>query len=302
MSHQADTAAALAPAHAVRPFYWSVRRELWENRATYLAPIAVVAVVLAAFAYASGGLPHAVRLAAAPDGAKAALFLHLPYAAAGGAVFVISQLVALFYCLGALHGERRDRSILFWKSLPVSDRTAVLAKAFVPLVFQPMVILAVTFVAHLAMLIGSTAVLAINGMDPGVLWSHIDLARIWVPLPYGLLVIALWQVPLVGWLLLVSAWARRTTFVWAVAPWLALALFEFLALHTHRVWSFLDNRIFGGYAQAFTVGGYGKIPIDRLRLEDVQRVSTLPDLWLGLVAGAALLAGCIWLRRTRDPI
>ena len=41
-------------------------------------------------------------------------------------------LVGVFYCLDALHGERRDRSILFWKSLPVSDLTTVLAKASVP--------------------------------------------------------------------------------------------------------------------------------------------------------------------------
>lgn len=302
MSTLSAAAATSAASHKVRPFYWSVRRELWENRAIYLAPLAVAAVVLAGFLYSSSALPREVLTAVASGAPKTALALHIPYAAAAGAPFVIGIVVAVFYCLGALHGERRDRTVLFWKSLPVSDLTTVLSKAAIPLVVQPVAILAIAVATQLVMLAWSTAVLLINGVDPALLWSHLNMPLIWAMLPYGLVVTALWNVPLYGWLLLVSAWARRTTFVWAVAPWLGLTLFELLAFHTHHVLSFLNDRLFGGYAEAFSVDGRGQIPIERLSQVDPARVLADPGLWIGLVIGAACLAACIWLRRTRDPI
>ncbi|MDB5476551.1 MAG: hypothetical protein JWP49_2062 [Phenylobacterium sp.] len=290
-----------APTPKVRPFYWSVRRELWENRGVYFAPLGVAAVVLAGFLYSSSNLPRLVARAVAGD-QKAILALHIPYAAGAGAAYVISLAVAVFYCLGALHGERRDRSLLFWKSLPVSDLQTVLSKASVAIVIQPLVAVAVALGLQLIMLAWGTAVLAINGVDPALLWAHLKLPFIWVMLPYGVVINALWTAPVFAWLLLVSAWAKRMTFVWAVAPWLALSLFELLAFHTHHVWSFLDERIFGGMAEAYTIGGLGKAPVIQLSQADPLRFLANPGLWTGLVIAAALLAGCAWLRRTRDPI
>jgi ABC-2 type transport system permease protein len=292
-----------ASARRVRPFYWSLRRELWENRGVYLAPLAIAAIVLAGFLYSSHTLVHTVLAATAPNApAKAVAALNIPYAAAAGSAYVISLVVAVFYCLGALHGERRDRSLLFWKSLPVSDLQTVLAKALVAMVIQPLVALVVGFGAQFIMLAWGTAVLAINGADPGLLWSHVKLPFIWAMFPYGVVLNTLWTAPVLAWLLLVSAWAKRMTFVWGVAPWLALSLFEFLAFHTHHVWSFLDARINGGLAEAYTVGGLGKAPVLQLSQIDPLRFLANPGLWVGLVIAAACLAGCVWLRRTRDPI
>ena len=296
-----ETSVGPAP-HRVRPFYWSIRRELWENRGVYLAPLAVAALALAAFLYSSFALPHAVLRAAAPGGAKAAEALNIPYAAGAGAAYMTGFVVAVFYCLGTLHGERRDRSVLFWKSLPVSDLQTVLAKATVAMILQPLITFGVAVALQLIVLAWSVAILAINGVDPAQLWIHLRLPFFWAMMPYGLVVTALWNVPLFAWLLLVSGWARRMTFVWAVGPWLGLSLVEFIALHTHHVWSFLDDRIFGGFAQAYTVGGVGKAPIMQLSQVDPLRVLSAPGLWTGLVFGAACLAGCVWLRRTRDPI
>jgi len=113
---------------------------------------------------------------------------------------------------------------------------------------------------------------------------------------------ALWDLPLYGWLLLVSAWAKRMTFVWAVAPWLAAALFEFLAFRTQHVRALIDLRFFGGYALAYTVEGKGKVPISSLSQVDPARFFTHPGLWTGLAFAAACLAACVWLRRRHDPI
>jgi ABC-2 type transport system permease protein len=267
-------------------------------------------VVILGFVLGSSHLAAVVMKAAAPvlehGAAKAHAHavdeLAMPYAAAAGAPALAGIIVAVFYCLAALNGERRDRSLLFWKSLPVSDLTAVAAKAFVPLIAVPLATLAVVFTAHVVLLLYSTVVLAVNGVDPGLLWTHLPLPMIWVMLPYGLALNALWYAPLYGWLLLVSAFAKRLTFVWALAVPLGLALFEFVTLHTHRVWSFLDDRINEGYAQAFSVGGLGKAPISSLSQVDPGRFFALPGLWGGLVVFALSFAACVWLRRRHDPV
>jgi ABC-2 type transport system permease protein len=286
----------------VRPFFWSLRRELWENPAIWMAPLAIEGVVLLAQAFATLHHPGEMTRAAAAGSAKAAQSLNMPYAAAAGAVFVISFVVSLFYCASALHGERRDRSILFWKSLPVSDTTTVLSKAAIPLVVQPMIVLAVAIVTQLLMAGWTTVVLLATGTDPSLYWRFLHLPLIWVMLPYGLVVNALWLAPLFAWFLLVSAWAKRMAFVWAVAPWLAAALFEFLAFRSRHVWNLIGSRIFDGYGLAYTVGGQGKAPISKLADVDPMVVVGSPGLWAGLAFAAAFLTACVWLRRRHDPI
>jgi ABC-2 type transport system permease protein len=286
----------------VRPFWWSVRREVWENPAIWMAPLAIEAVVLLAQVFATLHHPGEVTRAAAAGSAKAAQSLNMPYAAAAGAVFVISFIVSLFYCAGALHGERRDRSILFWKSLPVSDATTVLAKAAVPLAVQPVIILAVAVVAQLLMAAWTAVVLLANGVDPSLYWRFLHLPLMWVMLPYGLVVNALWLAPVFTWFLLVSAWAKRMTFVWAIGPWLAAALFEFLTFRTRHVWNLIGARLFDGYGLAYTVGGQGKAPVSRLADVAPMAVATSPGLWAGLVFAAACLTACVWLRRRHEPI
>ena len=69
--------------------------------------------------------------------------IEMPYDIAAMMIMFTVFIVGIFYCLDALHGERRDRSILFWKSLPVSDLTTVLSKVFVPLVILPVLTFAI---------------------------------------------------------------------------------------------------------------------------------------------------------------
>src|SRR3954447_3546571 len=128
-----------------RPFFWSVRRELWEFRSIYLAPLAVAAVFLFGFIISLFRLPAHMR---ALDPMKQHDFITQPYTYVALAVMVATFLVSIFYCLEALRGERRDRSILFWKSLPVSDLTSVLSKATIPLVILPLLTFFITVAAH----------------------------------------------------------------------------------------------------------------------------------------------------------
>ena len=203
-------------------FYWCVRRELWENHSLYVAPLVVAGVVLLGF------LITVIRMAPQADlqgfiatrGSQAILF---PYNVVAGLVMLTVGIVSLFYCLEALHGERSDRSILFWKSLPVSDLTTVLAKASVPLLILPTIAFAVTITTQILMLLLFSAVR--HGGTDAAPWMHAPLLPMSLMLLYHLFAVhSLWYAPLYGWLLLVSAWARRAAILWAFVPPLALVL------------------------------------------------------------------------------
>ena len=293
---------ATAPARLsqVRLFYWSVRRELWENRSIYIAPLAIAALVLFGFLLGTAHPPRIHNLNTM-DAAHRAQLQEIPYDVAALIILVVSLIVGVFYCLGALHGERRDRSILFWKSLPVSDLTAVLAKAAIPLAVLPAVAFGVILVTQLVMLLISTVALLGQGASLGPLWTQDPVLSNFWALPYGLVVLSLWYAPVYGWLLLVSAWARRTPILWALAPVIGLPLVEKLALGTSYVGDLLKRRLHGGFDEAFATPAAGKMHIDFAQPEPLRFLST-PELGIGLAFAAAFIAGAVWLRRRGEPI
>ncbi len=284
-----------------RVFYWSVRRELWENRAIYLAPLAIAGVALLGVVLSSFALPQSLRAIAAGDLARAARLMS-PYSFVAFAVMATEFFVAVFYSLSALQTERRDRSVLFWKSLPVSDLTTVLSKAAIPLAVVPIVTIAVIIATQLVILAWTTAVTLLNGIDPTLLWSHIDLSVMWVSLPWGLFVDTLWTAPVFAWFILVSGWAKRMPILWAMVPFVVPAMLERGAFGTSHIGSLLGRRVFGGFEQAFSVGGEGMVPIGKVSDIDLLKVFANPGLWAGLIVTAALLAAAVWLRRRREPI
>src|SRR5947208_9711046 len=110
----------------------------------------------------------------------------MPHDMADGVLMLTGIIVSVFYCLDALHSERRDRSILFWKSLPVADATAVLAKASIPLIVVPLLTFAITLAMHWMMLLVSSAVLLVSGQSVATLWRSVPLASMWLLLLYHL--------------------------------------------------------------------------------------------------------------------
>jgi ABC-2 type transport system permease protein len=289
-----------------RPFYWSVRRELWENRSIYVAPLAVAAVVLLGSAISLVGVPRSVRGVAALDLEIQSAMLAHPYAHIAMLLVATGILVGIFYCLDALHGERRDRSILFWKSLPVSDLTTVLSKAIIPFVILPLIIFVTTVVLQFIMLLMSSAVLLATGAGVTTLWARLPLFQMQLVLLYGLIVLALWHAPIYAWLLLVSGWARRAAFLWAVLPLVAIGVFEWIAFHTSYFGSLMHDRVGGFAAHAFALRQPGSGPLDPhfipLALIAPGKFLSTPGLWLGLAAAAIFLALAVRLRRYREPI
>ena len=197
----------IAPAvmSETRPLYWSVRRELWENRSIYLAPLAVAAVFEFGFLISGLSVRHPVAALAGMPPVKQRALVMMPYTFVAGLVLMTAFFVGVFYCLDALYGERRDRSILFWKSLPVSDRTTVLAKAIIPFIVLPVLVFAIVIATQLIMLLINIAALQGNGPGLALLWTHLKLAQLMVVILYGIVVVALWHAPIYAWMLLISA-------------------------------------------------------------------------------------------------
>jgi ABC-2 type transport system permease protein len=292
------TPAAIA---ATRPFYWSVKRELWENRWIYIAPLVVAGVFLLGFLISTDSLPNTMHALSTLNPAQQREKIQYPYDFAAGLLMATQILVGVFYCLEALHGERRDRSILFWKSLPVSDLTTVLSKATIPLVIVPLFTWAVTVVVLWVMILLSTAVAASLGLNVAALWAQLSLFGMSLGLLYHLVTVhSLWHAPFYGWLLLVSGWARKAPFLWAVLPVLAICALEKIVFNTSHFGALLVHRFAGG-PEAMAMAK-GSMPIDPgAHLTPVQFLIS-PGLWIGLIITAAFLIAAARLRRYRGPI
>ena len=290
-----------APGYSVsttRPFYWSVRRELWENRSIYVAPLIVAIVVLFGFLVSTIGLPERRQTVLLLDPAKARVAIEMPYNVAAMMLIFTAFIVGVFYCLDALHGERRDRSILFWKSLPVSDLITLLSKATVPLAVLPLVTFAIIIATQFVMLLWTSVLLMTHNMSPASTWTNVPFLQGCLMLLYGLVAIALWHAPIYGWALLVSGWARRATFLWAVLPLLAIGFFEKITFGTSHFASMLKNRLLGFAPEAFA---FNPNSIDCPQLTPLKYLST-PGLWLGLIFATLFLAAAVRQRRYRGPI
>jgi len=285
-----------------RPFFWSVRRELWENRSIYIAPVIVAAVVLFGFLASTAGLPERRRAVLLLDPVKTRTAIEVPYDVAAMVLIITAFIVGLFYCLDGLYGERRDRSILFWKSLPVSDLTTVLSKATIALVVLPLVTFAVIVATQFVMLLWTSVLLISHGMSPTSTWAYFPIFQQSCILLYGLIAVALWHAPIYGWALLVSAWARKATFLWALLPLLAVSVFEKIAFNTSYFAHMIASRFMGFAPAAFAFNPEAKESINSMAQLTPGNYLSTPGLWFGLLFAAAFLVAATRLRRYRGPL
>lgn len=303
---EAQTAAPAIISPAQR-LYWSVRREFWENRWLYRAPLGVAAVFLIGFFLITTHLVATKFVVAEQSntGVRGRLEDHLlagPYDLAADLMMALAILTGIFYSAEALHGERHDRSILFWKSMPVSDWNSVLAKACIPLLVLPLLSWIITVGEHWVMFVLNVVALLVKGQSPAMLWAQLPLFRMDLGLFYHLFTMhVLWWAPLYAWLLLVSAWARRATFLWAFVPPLAIGILEKILFNTEHFSHMMAYRFAGD--PSVTAATAGTFPFD----EHMTHLSPLmflanPGLWVGLLVAAGFLAIAVQLRRRQGPI
>ena len=317
---------------------WLLRREFWEHKGALMwAPVVVGTLMvllissIAALGISQGKLGDSVTVNGEHVSATA-MIKQLPpeklqyisdavagaYMGLAAPLLMVMAIVVFFYCLACLGDERRDRSILFWKSLPVSDSETVLSKVIIAAFVAPLITIAVAFVVSLLTMLIIGAVLAFNGINLfGAILSNTDFYL--MPLRViGLLpVYILWALPTIGWLMMVSAWAKSKAFLWAVgAPIIAVIMIkwaQFLLGVNLDVHGFVYHVISRGLV-GLVPGVW--LPLTemnpRLLMDASGNLSaglvfeqsylslTHPSAWIGALAGAAMIFAAMRLRRWKD--
>ncbi|GAB3053320.1 hypothetical protein [Stenotrophomonas tumulicola] len=327
---------------------WLLKREYWENRGGFLyAPFiaGIVSLLMSTIGILFG--LWAMRRAAAQgelhinnsdinvngldlnlltsqldakDMADLANGLDLTLVLSSLWPFIVLAFVVFFYCLGALYDDRRDRSILFWKSLPLSDAQTVLSKAASALLVAPLIaVVASILTMFIFVLVISVVVMAHGGDAMALIWGPASPLSIaaghlsWIP------VYLLWALPTVGWLLLCSAWARTKPFLWAVM----LPLFAGIIVSTTRVMTAFDMTSAWFWKNIVGRLLLGTLPGSDLfyRSEQLASISgnrdnlaaalsptsqlaalSLPELWIGAAVGVVFIVIAIRLRRRAGEI
>lgn len=297
VASQPEVAADVSPARILQ---WSIRREIWENRSIYVAPLAVAGLFLFGFFLSLIDFPAKMRALSALDVVHQRDVIQGPYVIVADSLMLTGMLVGAFYSLDALFGERKDRSTLFWKSLPVSDAITVVSKASIPIFLLQLLVAVMIVVTQTIMLLASSAVLLGGGQSASTLWTHLP----WVPMSfmvfYHLIVLhGLWHAPFYAWFLMMSSWARRTPFLWAVLPPLAIGIVEKVAFNTRYFGDMLIYQLTGGSGMGTS---HDMAPLDMLGHFEPGRELSAPGLWIGLAVTALFLFVAARLRRQRGPI
>ena len=328
------TSPAKAPVpHATARFKWLLRREYWENRGGFFwGPViagaiivglnlilAVIGSIAARRSMGSSGFvfdnadTHEVgqALGAMGDGMLV-----------GGVIVacIVLAFVVFFYALGCLYDDRRDRSILFWKSLPVSDSQMVLSKLAWALVLAPVLAVAIGLLIGLALWLISALTITVNGVPAAhAVFTQSHPLRIIGGVLACLPVYMAWALPTIGWLMFCSAAARSKPFLWAVlVPVLACVVISMTTILPgvdiahDRVWYTLAYRgllsavpgaWFPTISGVVDTSGAINTPDDlasAINLARSWQAFASADLWIGAVVGIALIAAAIRLRRWRD--
>jgi len=285
-------------------YIWLIRREFWENRAIWIVP-AVIGVALTVAAL-FGRIDFGLAISAEQKRMIGPTVL-LPYEFT---FFAVMSIYSSWYLMECLYADRKDRSVLFWKSLPISDTATVLAKLFIGVIAIPLVYFLVADVSTL--LLAFIVSMRAQAYLGSVLWQPelwLQLHVLWL---YVIVTTGIWFLPFTGWLLLVSAWAKRAVMLWLVLPPLALYGAEhwffgsdvFGSQLTERALGYLPRAFYGqsnSSAWATTAIGTDAITVPSSVWHLLNPIGFLssPATWVGVLVGAAMIYGAIQLRLRR---
>jgi ABC-2 type transport system permease protein len=303
-----------------------VHREYWENKGAFrttplvIGGIHIVFLLMSIFTTAHFDnelytFREAVRLLAEQPVEFRSTHIHEVMLGSSLFFTVVLAFVVFFYLLGALYDDRKDRSILFWKSLPASDTQTIASKLLAAMVLAPLIFWAVFVATQIVMAIIASAMVLSVGENPWTLFlSIVNPLRAWFILLVSYLAASVWFLPIYGWLLLVSAFAPRIPLLFAVLPPVVFSILQiwidFLRTFT------LDSSLFGVIGQwvanspailtAQVHDGRGTLALGAPLTDDFDHAVTLVNIFdrlfsvqmlAGLAVAAVFLAGALWLRR-----
>jgi ABC-2 type transport system permease protein len=302
---EVDTAAAVTPATSgvanrsgLRIFTVLVRRELWEHRVLWIAPL-VVAVLLLATAFLAhvgpfpfvddDGVWH-------HDQSRAALFglmewgLTVPQ-------YLVMLIVLSFYLVDCLYAERKDRGILFWKSMPISDAATVTSKLLTALVIVPLGVYVLTLVTSIVFEAIMALRVSLGYFPPGmIVWNTVVWLKVQALMLYGVIVSMFWYSPAAAYLILISAWARRNVTLWATLPPVVVVLIERFAFGTHYLSDLIQYRTFGIWEMLNLENS-----VHRTVTDGSTQIVSLPGIFDTLEVGRPFLNIDLWLGIRRRP-
>ena len=296
-----------------------LQRELREHRSIYVAP-AVIALLVSLMSLTGevsiNGMEHVdmaiIAMSNMPENARAAaltgiiVVLWIPF-------FIVMGILTIFYSLDSLYAERKDRSILFWRSIPSTDFETVLSKLIVAMLVIPLVTFILILVTHLAvLLITSIWVSVLGGSGLHLIWASVPFFDNWTATIIFVLALPLWLSPFIGWFLFVSAFTKRSLFLTAFLPIAVLPMLEKMIfdsaifaeaffVRSVKMPLFID---LGTMERLFDEGdnfaSLGDAQLSLLGLMDFSGFLANPGLWLGLIVCGLFTAAAIYVRRYRD--
>ncbi|KFN44658.1 hypothetical protein [Arenimonas oryziterrae] len=312
-------------------FKWLMKREYWEHKGgLFWSQIVVGGLMVLMMGitfmvalgtgkmqgmHVNGTEMHSLAEAVTPEvQVKMVEGISTVFVGSAAPLFIVLSFVLFFYFLGSLFDDRSNRSVLFWKSLPISDRDTVLSKLATALVVAPVISLVIATIVGLLitiLMLGSLAVAGVNLFGP-----VFSTARTYtLPLEFfaSLPVYMVWALPTAGWLLMISAWARTKPFLWAVGiPLVTGGLLSWtnamldlnwkLEILWRAIGRLLLSVVPGSWS--FLINDPGRIQADALDhgspLSAAWAVMTTPEMWIGAVVGIAMIVVAVRLRRFRD--
>ncbi len=297
-----------------------IRRELLEHRAIYVAPL-VIALLVSLMSITGqvtiSGFDHALDI-----GIIGATNLGANERSAGitvlmtslSSVFVFTMwILIVFYALDALYAERKDRSILFWRSIPLTDFETVLSKLLTALLIIPLITFAAIVITHLIVLLITSIWLGARGANTWhLIWTAAPFFDNWTATLVFLLALPLWLSPFVGWFLFVSAFAKRSPLLMASLPIAVLPLLEKIVFKTYILAEAFFVRsvkmpLFQGVdniewlfqeGEDFETGGDASLSL--LSLLDLGGFFGSLSLWSGIIVCGLFTTAAIYVRRYRD--
>lgn len=300
-----------------------IRRELWEHRSLYVAPL-VIALLVSLFSIMGqvtvSGFDHADRaLDIGIVGAmnlseenRSAILSGLMVSLSMPLVFTM-WILATFYSLDSLYAERKDRSILFWRSIPLTDSETVVSKLLTAILVIPLVTFAVIAITHLTVLLTTSIWLGARGANTWhLIWSAAPFFDNWSATLVFILALAVWLSPFIGWFLFVSAFTKRSPLLVAFLPIAVLPLLERILLGTNLLAEAFFVRslkipLFPGWENFYSVFQKGEqlkmvdgASMSLWSVVDLGRFLSSSSLWIGLVVCGMLTGGAIYVRRYRD--
>jgi ABC-2 type transport system permease protein len=302
-----------------------IKREFWENKGAlrttpiviggiYVLGLLMAVITTVYFDNEFHTLKDAIRFIAEQDADLRSTILYQGALSSAGLFTVALGFVVFFYLLGSLYDDRKDRSILFWKSLPASDTLTLTSKLLTAMVLAPLIFWGIFVVTMIVLSVIASIIVLIVGENPWTLFLGVsNPLKAWGLILASYLAHSIWALPLYGWLMLVSSFAPRIPLLFAVLPPVVFAVLQlwidFLKTFTFKdslfgvigEWFANSPLILSGDAHDSGPGAALGIPVTDT-FDHAVTIGNMLDrifsfqMLMGLVFAAVCLGGALYLR------